>query len=857
MCMHDPHFEPRETFPFLSKVGEDLTTTWLCRVYAWLSQLCYYCATSRHPHKMLKQKFRTWKRRGTDGDGDSVSSSTPAAKETATNPSGKQRPRLRASFAQVPSNRKDLTGSNTTTSTSLHLKLEETSMNLPQSLEAAAMLLGTIQDESQLTDAEIQLGLKVFHELQRVLSRNTRKGDWMSKASTFSHETPFRERYQALNAEFDESEKNVAKALAGAAAVQPLSLESIQEVNDFFILDNSLRETTVGAVRGHTLHEKHKIIEALAETGLEEIILGSYGSKVSVDSLIAEQWKSLGKSFDSTWGFSDVYDFEPFDEDRLWEADADYVNKEAKCDAADYYYTPTMIPRQKYSKKDLKLFQRAASGFRSDAFRGKRLKNVLKISESESGRIPLGLQMMAGYGICNAIIEVDASLETFDYQTFDIVERCKFLIKWIKKNFAKRTVPEGEDNTARVLVNLRDFSNYHRSDGGTEEALRLVDALSRLPPEERPFGFMMEEPTGWLFPSEVGRLCRMVRLTMSRAGFPQGRFLVHVHWYFGLAEASQLAALCNGADGVWAAVCKTGAQTGHACSTMTAVNLYRAGMSSICDKYDLEKMCQAAREVTEISSRAPCPVHEEIYGSQAFDIPYFMVNLPSCPYSIYHVLSKIGVSDRAIRLNEISPRSSVYRSMVYHFGPPDETGWDESQCPRMWDAIHNHLLSGLSRDYNSALGLGHLYGLVSKKKLPWAMVQVMTEQCNIPDSHPVVLDFVYRWNRLCALYAGTEVEPHPAAISKSMMFWGVPAVTEPSRESLPFEFFTADVMRNPVLEQIPRLFKLQVVNMLTKDERKVQGKRVPEVNFYEMILRLKLFIEEADSLNVLGLVDDL
>jgi hypothetical protein len=58
---------------------------------------------------------------------------------------------------------------------------------------------------------------------------------------------------------------------------------------------------------------------------------------------------------------------------------------------------------------------------------------------------------------------------------------------------------------------------------------------------------MMEEPTGWLFPDEVGRLCKMVRLTMERAGFPEGRFLVHIHWYLGLAEAVQPAALCNGA----------------------------------------------------------------------------------------------------------------------------------------------------------------------------------------------------------------------------------------------------------------------------------------------------------------------
>ena len=501
-------------------------------------------------------------------------------------------------------------------------------VSLIGALEAAALFLQSRdEDDRALTDAELQVALQTYHELRRVLPQrhlsNDRKPDWTASSSKFRPpETAFREQYDALVAEFDEADDAVQKALMHPAAVRPLALKSLQEdtcgnggSNDFFILDNSLRETTVGASRGHTLEEKHKIIRAMHKTGLEEVILGAFGSKISVDSQIAEQWRDLGRSFDRTWGFSDCFDMEPYDEDRFWEADSSYTSLKA---SQTEYYTPDQIPKQTYSKDDLKLLKRAALGFRKDAFGGKKLKTILKESESKDGRIPLGLIMMAGYGIKNACIEIDTSLETFDYAKHDIVSRCQTLIKWIKKHFPRRDdVAEGEDDTARVLVNLRDFSNYHRSAGGTEEALRLVDSLSRLPRNERCFGFMMEEPTGWLFPDQVGRLCRMIRVTMERAGFSEGRFLVHVHWYFGLAEASQLTALCNGADGVWAAVCKAGAQTGHACSTMTAVNLYRAGNSSICDQYNLEKMCEAARAVTEISTRAPCPKTEEIYGELA------------------------------------------------------------------------------------------------------------------------------------------------------------------------------------------------------------------------------------------------
>jgi hypothetical protein len=65
-----------------------------------------------------------------------------------------------------------------------------------------------------------------------------------------------------------------------------LTSDSLQEATDFFILDNSLRETTVGVPRGHTLGEKHEIGKAMAATGIDGVILGSFGSKIAVDSQI-------------------------------------------------------------------------------------------------------------------------------------------------------------------------------------------------------------------------------------------------------------------------------------------------------------------------------------------------------------------------------------------------------------------------------------------------------------------------------------------------------------------------------------------------------------------------------------------
>jgi hypothetical protein len=67
--------------------------------------------------------------------------------------------------------------------------------------------------------------------------------------------------------EFDGAKESVRRALSAPEAVKPLSSDYLQDVTDFFILDNSLRETTVGAPRGHTLEEKHQIVIAIVGRG--------------------------------------------------------------------------------------------------------------------------------------------------------------------------------------------------------------------------------------------------------------------------------------------------------------------------------------------------------------------------------------------------------------------------------------------------------------------------------------------------------------------------------------------------------------------------------------------------------------
>ncbi|CAB9505436.1 expressed unknown protein [Seminavis robusta] len=727
-------------------------------------------------------------------------------------------------------------------------RLSTSGLTLESALDWTSLLLSTkLDNEQDMEPEEIKAAVKVYKELHRILKLSTRTEDTfgqpLSPNASNIAPTSFHEQFIDLQDEIKEP--------------RPLTKANLAELNDFLILDNSLRETTVGSARGHTLEEKHQIVDAIADTGLEEIILGAFGSKISVDSQIAGRWKALGKSFDNAWGFSEAFDLEGFDEEPLWQSTSNFINAKRDGTKLPDYWVPTQAVKTTYSKDDLALFKRAYSYFpQGNVFSGRKPKDILKESESPKGRIPMGLLMMAGYGICNAIIEVDTAVETFDYETYNLVERCQYLMQWCKDNFPQRqNVKPGEDDSARIFINCRDFVNYQRSDSGLEMCLYMVDQLCRLPPNQRPFGFLMEDPTGWLWPDEVGRLTRLIKATMNQAGHPDGKFLVHLHMYFAMAEACVLSSMCNGADGVWAALCKTGAQVGHACSTITAVNLYRAGVENVANKYNLSKMCEGARLITKITTKEECPEYEEVYGEHAFDTAFFMYNVPSCRYAIAELMIELGIDARYIRLNEISLVSAIDRAMEYHFGKSEEAGWDPKHCPQMWNAIANHLVTGISRDYNSPLGLGTLYALVSGENLPRSMIHSMLKTTKVLDTHPTVIEFVHRWNRLCAKHLGKDFTS-PICETKCIMLPCINLESQPRLASLPFKVIQDDYDLNPAIQVVPQWARNKLKNREFKVMQDIQKTQDPLMTFEERLLSLKLFIEEAESLQVLPIVDD-
>ena len=77
---------------------------------------------------------------------------------------------------------------------------------------------------------------------------------------------------------------------------------------DFFCLDNSIRESTVGQLRSHTLQNKIDIFNEAKKCGMKDIIVASFVRMTRVDDDFVKYLKSTGEDFSHLYSFSEVSD---------------------------------------------------------------------------------------------------------------------------------------------------------------------------------------------------------------------------------------------------------------------------------------------------------------------------------------------------------------------------------------------------------------------------------------------------------------------------------------------------------------------------------------------------------------------
>ena len=397
---------------------------------------------------------------------------------------------------------------------------------------------------------------------------------------------------------------------------------------DLFILDNSIRESTVGQLRSHTVENKKAIFAEVKKCGLEHIIVASFSHMTRVDDDFCQYLVDSGENFTNLYSFSEVT---------------------------------------------------------------KGLKNGRYDTES----VPISLLKNKKYGLRNTIFELDLANPDCKWgDTWTVQDHCQLLLQWIR--WTKAEIHKD----ARVLINLRDFAaSMSRA---PERVLEIVEFVASLPPYERLFGILYED-LGDSLPQELGMWTESVRKVMDLCGWTDGRLLIHVHQQWDLQTASALDCLSNGADGVWASICEEGAAVGHACSSVTVMNLVRLGNKKVLKNFNCLEMRNAARAVTKVTTGMDPHPKQVLYGDRALDMVF---GFPLQFVREFDMAKFFDVKP-VVRMNTLVGTEMIRDRLIEVFG------WSKAFtleiAAEMKEKMLDDLREGRKEEYMSEVGLALLF----------------------------------------------------------------------------------------------------------------------------------------------------
>ena len=102
-----------------------------------------------------------------------------------------------------------------------------------------------------------------------------------------------------------EIEQEVTRIRADIEKVRVQKRQRLRDL-DFFILDNSIRESTVGQLRSHTIENKKKIYEQVKKCGMHSIVVASFAHLARVDDDFCQWLKDEKEDFSKLFSFSEV-----------------------------------------------------------------------------------------------------------------------------------------------------------------------------------------------------------------------------------------------------------------------------------------------------------------------------------------------------------------------------------------------------------------------------------------------------------------------------------------------------------------------------------------------------------------------
>ena len=435
---------------------------------------------------------------------------------------------------------------------------------------------------------------------------------------------------------------------------------------DFFVLDNSIRESTVGQLRGHTLQNKIAIFEEVKKCGIKDVIVAAFSHVTQVDDDFVQYLIDTGEDITNLYSFSEVTE-------------------------------------------------------------------GLKNGMYDTNTIPVGLLKNKKYGLRHTIFEMDLANRDCDWGgKWTVESHCQMLLKlfrWVRREI---------HTDARILVNLRDFGLCMTS--APERLLEIVHFVASLPPEERIFAFVYED-LGDSLPEELEMWTASVRNVMDSSGWKSGRLLFHVHQQWDLQTAAVLNCLSAGADGVWASLCEEGAAVGHACSSVTLMNLVRLGNTKVLEKYDCINLRSAAINVTKITTGKKPHPKQVLYGERALDMIF---DFPFGVVRAFDMAAFFGVKP-VNRMSTLASKEMIKDRLCNVFG--ENSQFTLMVAESMKQKMLEDLRSGRKEEYMSKVGLAILFDRAGGK-LSEEMADVISAvQVKNPYHESLIAEVREKWHK--------------------------------------------------------------------------------------------------------------
>lgn len=107
-----------------------------------------------------------------------------------------------------------------------------------------------------------------------------------------------------------EAKKPTKKSFLDVDGGSIATISQVLKDLDCFVLDNSLRESTVGQIKGHTLNDKFEILKQVKKCNFKSVIVACFGSNKRVeDNFLADLKRKIEKDTNEEYSELDMYVF--------------------------------------------------------------------------------------------------------------------------------------------------------------------------------------------------------------------------------------------------------------------------------------------------------------------------------------------------------------------------------------------------------------------------------------------------------------------------------------------------------------------------------------------------------------------